>query len=132
MRRITLRTFPFVSGAPTDSKWPNANGIRAGPGGSDHQSAPCASLVAHAAADERTAAPGRTDSGSGQHEPMELVNGSQTPEEHFRRWLSQVNEREQKILKLRSVWRGQPSLEEIGRTINVSRLAGCAARGQAS
>ena len=55
-------------------------------------------------------------------EPMEGMDRS-IQKEHLGGWLSQLNEREQKILKLRFGLGGEEplTLAEIGRQINVSR-----------
>ncbi len=77
------------------------------------QSAPCASLDAHARGEEDRSTLG------------ELIPdpNCEEPKEHLGTWLSQLNEREQKIMKLRFGLDGEEplTLAEIGRQINVSR-----------
>ena len=70
------------------------------------QSAPCAPLDTHARGEE----------------PMEGMDRT-IQKEHLGTWLSQLNEREQKIMKLRFGLDGEEplTLAEIGRQINVSR-----------
>jgi RNA polymerase primary sigma factor len=86
------------------------------------QSAPCASLDAHARGEEDRSTLGEliADPASGEHfDSMDR----HLQKEHLGTWLSQLNEREQKILKLRFGLEGtEPlTLAEIGRQINVSR-----------
>ncbi len=86
------------------------------------QSAPCASLDAHARGDEDRSTLGEliADPASGEHfESMDR----HLQKEHLGTWLSQLNEREQTILKLRFGLEGHEplTLAEIGRLINVSR-----------
>lgn len=86
------------------------------------QSAPCASLDAHARGDEDRSTLGEliADPSSGEHfDSMDR----HLQKEHLGTWLSQLNEREQKILTLRFGLGGQEplTLAEIGRLINVSR-----------
>ena len=86
------------------------------------QSAPCASLDAHARGDEDRSTLGEliADPASGEHfDSMDR----HLQKEHLGTWLSQLNEREQKILRLRFGLEGaEPlTLAEIGRQINVSR-----------
>jgi RNA polymerase primary sigma factor len=86
------------------------------------QSAPCASLDAHARGEEDRSTLGEliADPASGEHfDSMDR----HLQKEHLGTWLSQLNEREQKILKLRFGLEGSEplTLAEIGRQINVSR-----------
>lgn len=86
------------------------------------QSAPCASLDAHARGDEDRSTLGEliADPSSGEHfESMDR----HLLKEHLGGWLSQLNEREQQILKLRFGLEGSEplTLAEIGRKLNVSR-----------
>ncbi len=86
------------------------------------QSAPCASLDAHARGDEDRSTLGEliADPASGEHfDGMDRL----LQKEHLGSWLAQLNEREQTILKLRFGLEGHEplTLAEIGRLINVSR-----------
>ncbi len=86
------------------------------------QSAPCASLDAHARGEDDRSTLGEliADPASGEHfDSMDRL----LQKEHLGSWLSQLNEREQKILKLRFGLEGSEplTLAEIGRLINVSR-----------
>ncbi len=86
------------------------------------QSAPCASLDAHARGDEDRSTLGEliADPASGEHfDSMDRL----LQKEHLGSWLAQLNEREQTILKLRFGLEGHEplTLAEIGRLINVSR-----------
>jgi RNA polymerase primary sigma factor len=86
------------------------------------QSAPCASLDAHARGEEDRSTLGEliADPASGEHfDSMDR----HLQKEHLGTWLAQLNEREQKILKLRFGLEGSEplTLAEIGRQINVSR-----------
>jgi len=86
------------------------------------QSAPCASLDAHARGDEDRSTLGEliADPNSGEHfDSMDR----HLQKEHLGGWLSQLNDREQQILKLRFGLEGSEplTLAEIGRLINVSR-----------
>ena len=86
------------------------------------QSAPCASLDAHARCDEDRSTLGEliADPASNQH--MDSMD-RHLQKEHLGAWMAQLNEREQKIIKLRFGLEGaEPlTLAEIGRLINVSR-----------
>ena len=86
------------------------------------QSAPCASLDAHARGEEDRSTLGELIPDPNCDEPMEGMDRS-IQKEHLGDWLSQLNEREQKILKLRFGLNGEEprTLAEIGRQINVSR-----------
>ncbi|MEB3233816.1 MAG: sigma-70 family RNA polymerase sigma factor [Cyanobacteriota bacterium] len=86
------------------------------------QSAPCASLDAHARGEEDRSTLGEliADPNSGEHfDSMDR----HLQKEHLGGWLSQLNDREQQILKLRFGLEGSEplTLAEIGRLINVSR-----------
>ena len=86
------------------------------------QSAPCASLDAHARGEEDRSTLGEliADPASGEH--FDSLD-RHLQKEHLGTWLSQLNDREQKILKLRFGLEGSDplTLAEIGRQINVSR-----------
>ncbi len=86
------------------------------------QSAPCASLDAHARGEEDRSTLGELIPDPNFEEPMEGMDRT-IQKEHLGTWLSQLNEREQKIMKLRFGLDGaEPlTLAEIGRQINVSR-----------
>ncbi|MGB7565394.1 MAG: RpoD/SigA family RNA polymerase sigma factor [Prochlorococcaceae cyanobacterium] len=86
------------------------------------QSAPCASLDAHARGEDDRSTLGELIADPASTEPMDSMDRS-IQKEHLSAWLSQLNEREQKILKLRFGLEGaEPlTLAEIGRQINVSR-----------
>jgi len=86
------------------------------------QSAPCASLDAHARGEEDRSTLGELIPDPNFEEPMEGMDRT-IQKEHLGTWLSQLNEREQKIMKLRFGLDGEEplTLVEIGRQINVSR-----------
>ena len=86
------------------------------------QSAPCASLDAHARGEEDRSTLGELIPDPNCDEPMEGMDRT-IQKEHLGTWLSQLNEREQKIMKLRFGLDGEEplTLAEIGRQINVSR-----------
>tara|TARA_B100000073_G_scaffold345697_1_gene355350 strand:+ start:5532 stop:6557 length:1026 start_codon:yes stop_codon:yes gene_type:complete len=86
------------------------------------QSAPCASLDAHARGEEDRSTLGELIPDPNCEEPMEGMDRT-IQKEHLGGWLSQLNEREQKIMKLRFGLDGEEplTLAEIGRQINVSR-----------
>ncbi len=86
------------------------------------QSAPCASLDAHARGDEDRSTLGELIPDPASLEPMNGMDRS-IQKEHLGTWITQLNEREQKILRLRFGLDGtEPlTLAEIGRQINVSR-----------
>ncbi len=86
------------------------------------QSAPCASLDAHARGEEERSTLGELIPDPNFNEPMEGMDRS-IQKEHLGGWLSQLNEREQKIMRLRFGLDGEEplTLAEIGRQINVSR-----------
>ena len=86
------------------------------------QSAPCASLDAHARGEEDRSTLGELIPDPNGEEPMEGMDRT-IQKEHLGTWLTQLNEREQKIMKLRFGLDGEEplTLAEIGRQINVSR-----------
>jgi RNA polymerase primary sigma factor len=86
------------------------------------QSAPCASLDAHARGEEDRSTLGELIPDPASNQSMDSMDRS-IQKEHLGSWLSQLNEREQRILKLRFGLEGaEPlTLAEIGRAINVSR-----------
>ena len=86
------------------------------------QSAPCASLDAHARGEEDRSTLGERIPDPNFEEPMEGMDRT-IQKEHLGTWLSQLNEREQKIMRLRFGLDGEEplTLAEIGRQINVSR-----------
>ena len=86
------------------------------------QSAPCASLDAHARGDEDRSTLGELIADPASNEHMDSMD-RHIQKEHLGAWLSQLNDREQKILKLRFGLEGSEplTLAEIGRQINVSR-----------
>ena len=87
------------------------------------QSAPCASLDAHARGEEDRSTLGELIPDPNYEEPMEDMD-RMIQKEHLGGWLAQLNEREQKIMRLRYGLGGyqEPlTLAEIGRQINVSR-----------
>ena len=86
------------------------------------QSAPCASLDAHARGEEDRSTLGELIPDPNYDEPMEGMDRS-IQKEHLGGWLAQLNEREQKIMRLRFGLDGEEplTLAEIGRQINVSR-----------
>jgi len=86
------------------------------------QSAPCASLDAHARGEEDRSTLGELIPDTNYEEPLEGMDRT-IQKEHLGTWLSQLNEREQKIMRLRFGLDGEEplTLAEIGRQINVSR-----------
>ena len=86
------------------------------------QSAPCASLDSHARGEEDRSTLGELIPDPNYDEPMEGMDRNMQ-KEHLTGWLSQLNEREQKIMRLRFGLDGEEplTLAEIGRQINVSR-----------
>ncbi len=86
------------------------------------QSAPCASLDAHARGEEDRSTLGELIPDPNCDEPMEGMDRS-IQKEHLGNWLSQLNEREQKIMRLRFGLDGEETLTlaDIGRQISVSR-----------
>ena len=123
MRRITRELSHRFGRQPNRLELANAMGIE--PRDLEDliaQSAPCASLDAHARGEEDRSTLGELIPDPNGAEPMEGMDRS-IQKEHLGGWLSQLNEREQKILKLRFGLDGaEPlTLAEIGRQINVSR-----------
>ena len=86
------------------------------------QSAPCASLDAHARGEEDRSTLGELIADPASGESMDSMDRT-LQKEHLGNWLSQLNEREQKIIKMRFGLEGNEplTLAEIGRQINVSR-----------
>jgi RNA polymerase primary sigma factor len=86
------------------------------------QSAPCASLDAHARGEEDRSTLGELIADPNSNEHFDSMD-RHLQKEHLGGWLSQLNEREQQILKLRFGLEGSEplTLAEIGRLINVSR-----------
>ncbi len=86
------------------------------------QSAPCASLDSHARGEEDRSTLGELIPDPNSDEPMEGMDRNMQ-KEHLGGWLAQLNEREQKIMRLRFGLDGEEplTLAEIGRQINVSR-----------
>ena len=86
------------------------------------QSTPCASLDAHARGEEDRSTLGELIADPASGDSMDNMDRS-LQKEHLGGWMSQLNEREQEILKLRFGLGGQEplTLAEIGRKINVSR-----------
>ncbi|MFN7679164.1 MAG: sigma-70 family RNA polymerase sigma factor [Cyanobacteriota bacterium] len=86
------------------------------------QTAPCASLDAHARGEEDRSTLGELIADPASHSHLDTMD-SHLQKEHLTTWLAQLNDREQKILRLRFGLEGQEplTLAEIGRQINVSR-----------
>ena len=86
------------------------------------QSAPCASLDAHARGEEDRSTLGELIPDPNCDEPMSDMDRN-IQKEHLGAWLSQLNEREQKIIKLRFGLDGseERTLASIGKDIGVSR-----------
>jgi RNA polymerase primary sigma factor len=86
------------------------------------QSAPCASLDAHARGDDDRSTLGELIADPNSNESMDSMDRS-LQKEHLGTWLSQLNERERRIIELRFGLEGNEplTLAEIGRQINVSR-----------
>ncbi len=123
MRRVSRELSHKYGRQPTRLEMANAMGIEQ----KDledliSQSAPCASLDAHARGEEDRSTLGELIPDPNCEEPMEGMDRT-IQKEHLGTWLSQLNEREQKIMKLRFGLDGaEPlTLAEIGRQINVSR-----------
>jgi RNA polymerase primary sigma factor len=123
MRRITRELSHRLGRQPNRLELAHAMGMA--PGELEDliaQSAPCASLDAHARGDEDRSTLGEliADPNSGVHfESMDR----HLQKEHLGTWLEQLNEREQSILRMRFGLAGtEPlTLAEIGRQIKVSR-----------
>ncbi len=86
------------------------------------QSAPCASLDAHARGEEDRSTLGELIPDPNSEDPMEGMDRSILTE-HLSSWLSQLNEREQEIMKKRFGLDGteESTLAAIGKDIGVSR-----------
>ncbi|UPM49438.1 MULTISPECIES: RpoD/SigA family RNA polymerase sigma factor [unclassified Synechococcus] len=86
------------------------------------QSAPCASLDAHARGDDDRSTLGELIADPNSNQSMDSMDRN-LQKEHLGTWLSQLNERERRIIELRFGLAGQEplTLAEIGRQINVSR-----------
>ena len=86
------------------------------------QSAPCASLDAHARGDDDRSTLGELIADPSSNESIDSMDRN-LQKEHLGGWLSQLNERERRIIELRFGLSGQEplTLAEIGRKINVSR-----------
>ena len=86
------------------------------------QSAPCASLDAHARGEEDRSTLGELIADPASNEHLDSMD-RHLQKEHLGAWLAQLNDREQKILRLRFGLEGSEplTLAEIGRQINVSR-----------
>ena len=86
------------------------------------QSTPCASLDPHARGEEDRSTLGELIADPGSNEHLDSMDRL-LQKEHLGAWLSQLNEREQQILRLRFGLEGSEplTLAEIGRIINVSR-----------
>jgi RNA polymerase primary sigma factor len=86
------------------------------------QTAPCASLDAHARGEEDRSTLGELIADPASNEHLDSMD-RHLQKEHLGTWLAQLNDREQKILKLRFGLEGSEplTLAEIGRQINVSR-----------
>ena len=86
------------------------------------QSAPCASLDAHARGDDDRSTLGELIADPNSNESMDSMDRN-LQKEHLGTWLSQLNERERRIIELRFGLEGNEplTLAEIGRQINVSR-----------
>ena len=123
MRRITRELSHRFGRQPNRLELANAMGVE--PQDLEDlvaQSAPCASLEAHARGEDDRSTLGELIPDPNGTEPMEGMDRS-IQKEHLGGWLSQLNEREQKILRLRFGLDGEDplTLAEIGRQINVSR-----------
>ena len=86
------------------------------------QSAPCASLDAHARGEEDRSTLGELIPDPNSEDPMEGMDRS-ILREHLSSWLAQLNEREQEIMKKRFGLDGteESTLASIGKDIGVSR-----------
>ena len=86
------------------------------------QSAPCASLDAHARGEEDRSTLGELIPDPNSEDPMEGMDRSILTE-HLSSWLAQLNEREQEIMKKRFGLDGteESTLASIGKDIGVSR-----------
>jgi RNA polymerase primary sigma factor len=86
------------------------------------QSTPCASLDAHARGEEDRSTLGELIADPASNTHLDSMD-RHLQKEHLGDWLSHLNEREQRILRLRFGLEGSEplTLAEIGRVINVSR-----------
>ncbi len=86
------------------------------------QSAPCASLDSHARGEDDRSTLGELIPDPNSDEPLEGMDRTML-KEHLEGWLSQLNEREQRIMTLRFGLKGgeEHTLADIGRLIGVSR-----------
>jgi RNA polymerase primary sigma factor len=86
------------------------------------QTAPCASLDAHARGEEDRSTLGELIADPASNRHLDSMD-RHLQKEHLVTWLAQLNEREQKILRLRFGLDGEEplTLAEIGRQINMSR-----------
>ncbi|MFM7674965.1 MAG: sigma-70 family RNA polymerase sigma factor, partial [Synechococcus sp.] len=86
------------------------------------QSAPCASLDAHARGEEDRSTLGELIADPASNEHIDSMDRL-FQKEHLGTWLAQLNERERRILQMRFGLKGSEpqTLAEIGRQINVSR-----------
>ncbi len=86
------------------------------------QSAPCASLDAHARGEEDRSTLGELIADPASNEHIDSMDRL-FQKEHLGTWLAQLNERERRILQMRFGLEGSEpqTLAEIGRQINVSR-----------
>ncbi len=123
MRRISRELSHRLGRQPNRLELANAMGIES----EDlealmAQSAPCASLDSHARGEEDRSTLGELIPDPNFNEPMEGMDRNMQ-KEHLGGWLAQLNEREQKIMRLRFGLDGEEplTLAEIGRQINVSR-----------
>ena len=123
MRRVSRELSHKIGRQPNRQELANAMGIEQ----KDledlvSQSAPCASLDAHARGEEDRSTLGELIPDPNCEEPMEGMDRT-IQKEHLGGWLAQLNEREQKIMRLRFGLDGEEplTLAEIGRQINVSR-----------
>ncbi|MEA5416018.1 sigma-70 family RNA polymerase sigma factor [Synechococcus sp. BA-132 BA5] len=123
MRRITRELSHRLGRQPNRLELAHAMGMR--PEELEElmtQSAPCASLDAHARGEEDRSTLGELIADPASNEHLDSMD-RHLQKEHLGAWLSQLNEREQKILRLRFGLEGSEplTLAEIGRQINVSR-----------
>ena len=123
MRRITRELSHRLGRQPNRLELAHAMGMR--PEELEElmtQSAPCASLDAHARGEDDRSTLGELIADPASNEHFDSMD-RHLQKEHLGAWLSQLNEREQKILRLRFGLEGaEPlTLAEIGRQINVSR-----------
>ncbi len=123
MRRVTRELSHELGRQPNRSELAEKMGIETDDLESlISQSAPCASLDAHARGEEDRSTLGELIPDPNCEEPMEGMDRN-IQKEHLGGWLSQLNEREQKIMHLRFglASTDEHTLAEIGRQIGVSR-----------